>query len=64
MTKSDDEGMQSVRDVREEISAEYGNDSKRLVDHYMAEQERYRQRLLGPVAAQKSDPADDALPDR
>ena len=64
MTKANDEGIQAVRDVREAISAEYGNDPKRLVDHYVAEQERYRERLVGPAADQQSDAADDASPDR
>lgn len=58
MTKSDDEGIQAVRDVRKEISAEYANDPKRLVEHYVKEQERYRERLVGPVSAQRADAAD------
>ncbi len=52
MTKGNDEGIQAVRDVRKKISAECANDPKRLVEHYVAEQERYRERLLRPVAAQ------------
>jgi hypothetical protein len=60
-TKADDEGVQAVRDVRTMISAEHANDATKLVDHYLAEQERYRERLLGHVgAAQPADAADDA----
>ena len=58
MTKSNDEGIQAVRDVRKEISKECANDPKKLVDHYVAEQERYRERLLRPVASQQADAAD------
>ena len=56
MTKNaDDEGIRAVRDVRHKISTEFANDPKRLVDHYAAEQKRYRGRLLQPVAAQQGD---------
>jgi hypothetical protein len=58
--KTEDEGIRPVREVRGKISAEFGNDPVRLVDHYLAEQERYRARLLPPVAAQRADAADDA----
>ena len=60
MTISDDEGIQAVRDVREKISAEHANDPERLVEHYIAEQERYRDRMLRPVAPRRGDAADDA----
>ena len=58
--KSEDEGMRPGREVRKKISTEFGNDPVRLVDHYLAEQERYRDRLLPPVAVQQADAADDA----
>ena len=60
MTRADDEGIQAVRDVRKEISAECENDPKKLVDHYVAVQERYRERLLRPVAAQQTGATDEA----
>ena len=63
MTKANDEGIQAVRDVRREISTECANDPKKLVDHYVAEQERYRERLLRPAAAQ-ADGADRPSADR
>ena len=56
----EDEGVQAVRDVRELISAEFGNDPEKLVEHYIIEQERYRDRLLGAVTAQHGDTADDS----
>jgi len=59
-TNADDEGIQAVRDVREKISAECANDPRRLVDRYVAEQERYRERLLPSVAARRGDATDGA----
>jgi hypothetical protein len=53
--KTDDEGIRAVREVREKISAECANDPEKLVEHYVAEQERYRERLLRPVPAQQGD---------
>ena len=58
MTKADDEGIRAVRDIRKKISAECANDPRKLIDHYMAEQENYRERLLRPVAAQQADAAE------
>ncbi len=49
MRKKEDEGIRAVRDVRKAISAEFGNDPDRLVEHYLKEQERFRDRLLQPV---------------
>ena len=56
--KKDDEGIRAVRDVRVKISAEFDNDPEKLVEHYMKEQERYRERLLQPVPAQQGNAAD------
>jgi len=53
--QTQDEDIQAVRDVRERISAEFDNDPERLVAHYVMEQEKYRGRLLRPVAAQQPD---------
>lgn len=60
--KNEDEGIRAVRDVRKRISAEFGNDPERLVEHYMREQERYRDRMLEPVTVQGD--AGDDLPHR
>ena len=51
--KTADEGVRAVREVRKKISAEFDNDPQRLVEHYMAEQEKHRGRLLGPGTAQR-----------
>jgi hypothetical protein len=56
-----DEGTQAVREVREKISSEFGNDPERLVKHYIEQQERYRHRLLQPVGSQHD--AADAFPE-
>jgi hypothetical protein len=58
MTQDDD--IRAVRDVRERISAEFDDDPERLVAHYLAEQEKYHDRLLLPAAAQRGDAKDDA----
>ncbi len=44
--ESDDEGVRAVRDIRKRISAQLDHDPQELVEHYMAEQEKYRDRLL------------------
>ena len=59
-TNAEDEGLRAMHDVREKISAECANDPRRLVEHYLVEQERFRARLLPPVAPQRGDAADDA----
>ncbi len=59
-TNAQDEGIRAVREVRERISAECANDPEKLIEHYMAEQERYRDRLLRSVASQQGGAADDA----
>ena len=56
--QKEDEGIQAVRDVRKAISAEFDDDPDRLVEHYMLEQERHRDRLLRPGAARQADAAD------
>lgn len=50
----------AVRAVRTKISAEYANDPDALVAHCVVEQERYRERLLRPVVAQRSEATDAA----
>ncbi len=56
--QKEDEGNQAVRDVRKAISAEFDDDAEKLVEHYIMEQERHRDRLLRPVAVQQADAAD------
>ena len=40
------EGVEAVRRAREEISREHDNDPRRLVEYYMALQERHKDRLI------------------
>lgn len=51
--KTEDEGIRAVRDVRRKISAEFDNDPQKLIEHYMAEQEKHRDRLLRPTATER-----------
>lgn len=62
--KNEDEGIRAVREVRLKISSEFGNDPEKLVEHYMEQQKRYRDRLLPSVAAHQDDTADAASPRR
>ncbi|MFQ5664708.1 MAG: hypothetical protein ACE5HL_12865 [Terriglobia bacterium] len=56
--QKDDEGIQAVRDVRKAISAEFDDDPDKLVEHYVVEQERHRDRLLRPIASRQADAKD------
>ena len=47
--KTDDEGIRALRDVRKKISARFDNDPQKLVAHYIAEQEKFHDRLLRPT---------------
>jgi hypothetical protein len=58
--KIDDEGIRAVRNVREKISAEFDNDPRKLVEHYMVEQEQYRDRLLHSTQQTEAPHADSA----
>ena len=51
--KIEDEGIWAVRDVRKKISAEFDNDPKKLVAHYIAEQEKHRDPLLRQAITQQ-----------
>jgi hypothetical protein len=50
-----DKGIEAVRRAREEISREHNNDPRRLVEYYMALQERHKDRLIDG-ASQQADP--------
>ena len=41
-----DPGLEAVRRAREEISREHDNDPRKLVEYYMALQERHVDRLI------------------
>lgn len=55
MTNDEDEGLRPVRAVRMKISAEFANDPAKIVEHYVVEQERYRERVLRPVAIRQDE---------
>ena len=50
---TEDEGIRAVRDVRKKISAEFENDPQKLIKHYIAEQEKYQDRLFRPATTQQ-----------
>jgi flagellar motility protein MotE (MotC chaperone) len=47
--KKTDPGIEHIRQVRHQISAEYKHDPKRLVEHYEKLQEKYSARVLEPL---------------
>jgi hypothetical protein len=42
---SPDRGLEATRAIREKIAPEHGNDPRRLVEYYLAYQERFAERL-------------------
>ena len=40
-----DQGLEATRAIREKISRDYGNDPRRLIEHYIAQQRRFGDRL-------------------
>lgn len=52
MSKSrhDDPVIDEVRETRRRISARFGHDPARLVEHYMELQRRHRERLVSRAA--------------
>jgi len=49
--KKTDPGLEHIRQVRHEISAEHEHDPKRLIHHYQQLQEKYSDRLVDSMAA-------------
>jgi hypothetical protein len=41
-----DEAIQEIRDTRKRISAEFGHDTKTLLDHYKELEKEYADRIL------------------
>jgi hypothetical protein len=55
-----DVAIDEIREVRQRISAQFGHDPARLLEHYMRLQEEYRDRLLdgsGTTERQAPNPA-------
>lgn len=42
-----DDAIEEIREVRRAISAEFGHDTRALLDHYRELERRYADRLLG-----------------
>jgi hypothetical protein len=50
-----DAAIEEIRAVRHQISAEFGHDTKRLLDHYRSLEEQYEHRMLrDPVLSEGS----------
>lgn len=56
MKIKDDPAIERIREVRHRISAEFGHDTKRLIDYYIELQKQYADRLVKP--RQKPDSAE------
>jgi hypothetical protein len=41
-----DKAIEEIRRIRKEISAEFDNDPKKLVEHYIELQDQYKERLV------------------
>jgi hypothetical protein len=50
--------IDEIREIRSRISARFDHDTKKLIDHYMELQERYKERLIGN--SKQSAPEDEA----
>lgn len=46
MKIKDDPAIEQIREVRHRISAEFGHDTKRLIDHYRELEKKYADRLV------------------
>lgn len=49
-----DEAIEEIRETRKEISAEHGHDAKKLVNHYIELQKKYKERLREKEQTDKS----------
>jgi hypothetical protein len=45
MIVKEDIAIEHIREVRHQISVEFGHDPKKLVDHYIELQKRYKDRM-------------------
>ena len=44
--KEEDPGIDWIREVRHKISAEFGHDTKRLIEHYHELEKKYADRIV------------------
>ncbi len=52
--KKTDPGLEHIREIRHKISEEHAHDPKRLIEHYRQIEEKYKDRILDPVAVEES----------
>lgn len=48
-----DKAIEEIRTVRKKISAEFDNDPKKLIEHYIELQDQYKERLVKKPAPKK-----------
>lgn len=53
MNTEKDSAIDRVREVRHKISAQFGHDTKRLIEHYIEKQKKYADRFENPVRTTK-----------
>jgi hypothetical protein len=46
MTEKEDLGIAWIREVRHKISAEFGHDTKKLLEHYRELEKKYADRIV------------------
>lgn len=46
MTEKEDPGIAWIREVRHKISAEFGHDTKKLLEHYRELEKKYADRIV------------------
>jgi|CXWL01.1.fsa_nt_gi hypothetical protein len=56
MSTTKDSAIDRVREVRHKISAQFGHDTRRLIDHYIEKQKKYADRF--EKSAPESKPAE------
>ncbi len=50
-----DKAIEEIRKVRKEISAEFDNDPKKLIEHYIELQDQYKERLVKKQKSKKEE---------
>ncbi|HEV7644589.1 MAG TPA: hypothetical protein VGO50_11645 [Pyrinomonadaceae bacterium] len=50
-----DKAIEEIRKVRKEISAEFDNDPKKLIEHYIELQDQYKERLIKKQTSEKEE---------
>ncbi len=46
MTEKEDPGIAWIREVRHKISAEFGHDTKKILEHYRELEKKYADRIV------------------